>query len=95
MRSAADELNTVQSNVTVRSRALEQELGIVLFDRHSRGVTVTAAGRTPGRTSKIRTAPAQTTRPVRGSRVRTATPAGAGRVVVVLVVVIGRVRRGQ
>ncbi len=45
MRSAADELNTVQSNVTVRIRALESEIGVALFDRHSRGVTVTAAGR--------------------------------------------------
>lgn len=45
MRNAADEINTVQSNVTARIRALEDEIGIVLFDRHSRGVTVTAAGR--------------------------------------------------
>lgn len=45
MRSAADELNTVQSNVTVRIRALEDEVGLPLFDRHSRGVTPTAAGR--------------------------------------------------
>lgn len=45
MRSAADELNTVQSNVTARIRTLEAELGVALFDRHSRGVTVTAAGR--------------------------------------------------
>jgi DNA-binding transcriptional LysR family regulator len=45
MRGAADELHTVQSNVTARIRALEAEVGIALFDRHSRGVTVTAAGR--------------------------------------------------
>ncbi len=45
MRSAADELNTVQSNVTARIRALESEIGVALFDRHSRGVTATAAGR--------------------------------------------------
>jgi DNA-binding transcriptional LysR family regulator len=45
MSRAAAELHTVQSNVTARIRALEQELGLVLFDRHSRGVTLTAAGR--------------------------------------------------
>ena len=45
MRAAADELNTVQSNVTARIRALEDEIGVPLFERHSRGVTVTAAGR--------------------------------------------------
>jgi len=41
---AAAELNTVQSNVTARIRRLEAELGARLFDRHSRGVTLTAAG---------------------------------------------------
>ena len=45
MRAAADELNTVQSNVTARIRVLEDEIGVPLFERHSRGVTVTAAGR--------------------------------------------------
>jgi len=45
MNRAAGELGTVQSNVTTRIRQLEQELGTALFDRHSRGVTVTAAGR--------------------------------------------------
>ena len=45
MGRAAAELNTVQSNVTARIRALEQELGVALFDRHSRGVALTAAGR--------------------------------------------------
>jgi len=44
MNSAADILNTVQSNVTARIRALEQELAVKLFDRHSRGVTLTRAG---------------------------------------------------
>ena len=44
MNSAALELNTVQSNVTTRIRRLEAELGTPLFDRHSRGVTLTAAG---------------------------------------------------
>ncbi len=41
---AAAELNTVQSNVTTRVRQLEKELGVPLFDRHSRGVVLTAAG---------------------------------------------------
>jgi DNA-binding transcriptional LysR family regulator len=45
MNRAAAELNTVQSNVTTRVRLLEQELGTALFQRHSRGVTLTAAGR--------------------------------------------------
>jgi DNA-binding transcriptional LysR family regulator len=44
MKRAAGELNTVQSNVTARIRLLEEELGTPLFDRHSRGVTLTAAG---------------------------------------------------
>lgn len=37
-------LNTVQSNVTQRIRLLEDELGVPLFHRHSRGVTLTGAG---------------------------------------------------
>jgi LysR family transcriptional regulator, cell division regulator len=41
---AAEELATVQSNVTNRIRALEAELGVALFERHSRGMTLTAAG---------------------------------------------------
>ncbi len=45
MNRAAAELNTVQSNVTARIRALEEELGASLFERHSRGVALTAAGR--------------------------------------------------
>jgi len=44
MNRAALELNTVQSNVTARIRQLEQELGATLFERHSRGVTLTPAG---------------------------------------------------
>src|SRR5690349_20430498 len=44
MTGAAAELMTVQSNVTARVRLLERELGVALFDRHSRGVTLTAAG---------------------------------------------------
>src|SRR3981189_2188374 len=45
MNRAAAELNTVQSNVTARVRALEVELGVLLFQRHARGVKVTPAGR--------------------------------------------------
>ena len=41
---AAAQLNTVQSNVTARLHALEQELGVLLFHRHSRGMSLTAAG---------------------------------------------------
>ncbi|NVO18038.1 MAG: LysR family transcriptional regulator [Rhodoplanes sp.] len=45
MRAAAEALNTVQSNVTARIRVLEDEIGAALFERHSRGVVLTAAGR--------------------------------------------------
>lgn len=41
---AAAHLATVQSNVTQRIRRLEAELGIPLFHRNGRGVTLTAAG---------------------------------------------------
>lgn len=44
MNRASRELHTVQSNVTARIRALEEELGIELFHRHARGVSVTPAG---------------------------------------------------
>ncbi len=42
---AASELGTVQSNVTNRIKALEEEIGVPLFERHSRGMTLTGAGR--------------------------------------------------
>jgi DNA-binding transcriptional LysR family regulator len=45
MSRAAAELNTVQSNVTARIRLLEEQLGTALFERHSRGVSLTPAGR--------------------------------------------------
>jgi DNA-binding transcriptional LysR family regulator len=45
MSRAAVELNTVQSNVTSRIRALEHELGKDLFQRHARGVSPTMAAR--------------------------------------------------
>ena len=41
---AARELNTVQSNVTMRIKSLEEEVGVPLFERHSRGVVLTSAG---------------------------------------------------
>ena len=43
MNKAAAELNTVQSNVTARIKALEDDIGVPLFHRHSRGVTPSAA----------------------------------------------------
>ncbi len=42
---AAGELNTVQSNVTNRIKALEAEIGVPLFERHFRGMTLTSAGK--------------------------------------------------
>jgi DNA-binding transcriptional LysR family regulator len=42
--AASDELHTVQSNVTAQIRALEHDLGVPLFRRHSRGVALTSAG---------------------------------------------------
>src|SRR5918911_4155977 len=42
---AAEDLNTVQSNVTQRIKALEAEIGTPLFERHSRGMTLTGAGK--------------------------------------------------
>ena len=44
MSRAAAELNMVQSNVTTRVRLLEEELGVQLFVRHSRGVEPSEAG---------------------------------------------------
>jgi DNA-binding transcriptional LysR family regulator len=44
MNKAAAELHTVQSNVTARIRGLEEEIGMPLFQRHARGVTITPAG---------------------------------------------------
>lgn len=45
MSRAAAELNTVQSNVTARIRALEEDLGCRLFERHAGGVSLTDEGR--------------------------------------------------
>ncbi len=44
MNRAATELHTVQSNVTARIRSLEREIGVALFQRHVRGVSLTPAG---------------------------------------------------
>src|SRR5580698_6213763 len=44
MNRAAVELNMVQSNVTARVRLLEDELGVQLFIRSSRGVELSDAG---------------------------------------------------
>lgn len=41
---AAQELRTVQSNVSARMHALEKELGAPLLRRHARGVALTNAG---------------------------------------------------
>lgn len=41
----AERVHTVQSNVTAQIRALEEELGVPLFDRLGRKVTLTDAGR--------------------------------------------------
>jgi len=42
---AAQALGTSQSSVSTRIKTLEQDLGIVLFDRNTRGVRLTQAGR--------------------------------------------------
>jgi DNA-binding transcriptional LysR family regulator len=44
MSKAAAELKTVPSNVTTRIRQLEEEVGVPLFRRHTRGVALTSAG---------------------------------------------------
>jgi DNA-binding transcriptional LysR family regulator len=41
---AADQLNTVQSNVTARIKKLEEALGVPLLSRHARGVKLTSGG---------------------------------------------------
>ncbi|WP_426448305.1 LysR family transcriptional regulator [Paenibacillus sp. S-38] len=42
--NAAKRLGYVQSNVTARIRKLEDELGVLLFQRHPKGVTLTDKG---------------------------------------------------
>ncbi|OXS77520.1 LysR family transcriptional regulator [Domibacillus enclensis] len=43
---AAHSLNYVQSNVTMRLKRLEKELGTPLFHRNARGMTLTSSGKT-------------------------------------------------
>lgn len=47
---AADELHLTQAAVSRQIRALEENLGVALFERRNRGVFLTAAGREFGRT---------------------------------------------
>ncbi len=44
-RHAAKALGIAQSSVSARVKALEADLGILLFERHARGVKLTEAGR--------------------------------------------------
>ena len=44
-RHAANALGVAQSSISARVKALEEDLGILLFERHARGVRLTEAGR--------------------------------------------------
>jgi DNA-binding transcriptional LysR family regulator len=44
-RHAANALGVAQSSVSARVKSLEEDLGILLFERHARGVRLTEAGR--------------------------------------------------
>ncbi|MDW6023336.1 LysR family transcriptional regulator [Mesorhizobium sp. BAC0120] len=44
-RHAASALGAAQSSVSARVKALEEDVGILLFERHARGVRLTEAGR--------------------------------------------------
>ena len=44
-RHAANALGVAQSSVSTRVKTLEEDLGILLFERHARGVRLTEAGR--------------------------------------------------
>jgi len=44
-RHAANSLGVSQSSISARVKALEEELGVLLFERNTRGVRLTAVGR--------------------------------------------------
>lgn len=44
-RQVANALGVVQSSVSARVKVLEDDVGILLFERHARGVRLTEAGR--------------------------------------------------
>lgn len=44
-RHAANALGIAQSSVSARVKTLEEDLGVLLFERHARGVRLTEAGR--------------------------------------------------
>lgn len=44
-RHAANALGVSQSSVSARMKTLEEDLGVLLFERHSRGIRLTSAGR--------------------------------------------------
>jgi len=44
LSKAAEEIHCVQSNVTARIKQLEERLGVTLFYRKSRGITLTSSG---------------------------------------------------
>lgn len=44
-RHAANAPGVAQSSINARVKSLEEELGILLFERHARGVRLTDAGR--------------------------------------------------
>jgi DNA-binding transcriptional LysR family regulator len=71
--AAADKVHTVQSNITMRVKELESELGQALFIRQKSGVVLTSAGQTfLGYARKI----LQLTDESRNALLDTATPGG-------------------
>ena len=45
LTTAADQLGRTQSAISVQLKKLEGQLGVILFDRHARGMTLSAEGR--------------------------------------------------